>query len=287
MELFFQQLINGLVVGSVYSLVALGLTLVYGTMEIPNFAHGHLYMLGAYITLFMMTLYGISYWPAILISVAVLAVIGVVLERVVFYPLRHAPPVNAMIAALGVMLFLEAVARALWGADFRRMPSPYSGEVVQFFGLNVTQQRLIVIGSALVIMAALYWFLKRTTLGSAIEAVAQNREGALLVGIDIHKITMLTFGLSSALAATAASLVSPINLIFPAMGMMVILKAFAIIVLGGMGSVPGAIAGGYILALAESFGGTYVSSNYTDVIAFALLVIILAVRPTGLFSKGV
>lgn len=286
MELFFQQFINGLVVGSVYSLVALGLTLVYGTMQIPNFAHGHLYMIGAYITFFLTSVYGLSYWPAIVGSAIVVAAVGAVLERLVFHPLRHAPPVNAMIAALGVMLFLEALAKALWGADFRRMETPYSNEVWHLFGLNVTVQRILVIIGAVLIMVVLYWFLKKTVIGAAIEAVAQDRDGALLVGIDTSKITLLTFALSSAIAAIAASLIAPINLIFPAMGMMVILKAFAITVLGGMGSVPGAIVGGYILALAESFGGTYISSDYNDVIAFALLVVILAIRPTGLFSKG-
>jgi branched-chain amino acid transport system permease protein len=285
-ELFFQQFINGLVVGSVYSLVALGLTLVYGTMQIPNFAHGHLYMIGAYITFFLTSVYGVSYWPAIVGSAIVVAAVGAVLERLVFHPLRNAPPVNAMIAALGVMLFLEAIAKALWGADFRRMETPYSNQVLHLFGLNVTMQRILVIIGAVLIMVVLYWFLKKTVIGSAIEAVAQDRDGALLVGIDTSKITLLTFALSSAIAAIAASLIAPINLIFPAMGMMVILKAFAITVLGGMGSVPGAIVGGYILALAESFGGTYISSDYNDVIAFALLVIILAIRPTGLFSKG-
>lgn len=285
MALLLQELLNGLVLGSIYSLVALGLTLVYGVMELPNFAHGHLYMLGAYITFFMLTFYHFSYWPAILVSVVSLVLVGVLLERVVFHPLRKKPHVHTMIASIGVMLFLEALAQLIWGPDFRQMPTPYGG-VLKIFGLTVTQQRLIVVVSALLLMVLLYLFLKNTVIGSAIEAVAQNREGALLVGINTNRVSMLTFAISSALAAIAASLIAPINLIFPTMGMMVIMKAFVIIVLGGMGSIPGAILGGYILALAESIGGTYISTNYQDVIAFALLVMILSVRPAGLFSKG-
>jgi branched-chain amino acid transport system permease protein len=285
MVLLLQELLNGLVLGSIYSLVALGLTLVYGVMEIPNFAHGHLYMLGAYITFFMLTFGHFSYWPAILVSVVTLVLAGVLLERVVFHPLRREPHVHTMIASIGVMLFLEALAQLIWGPDFQRMPTPYGG-VLKIFGLTVTQQRLIVVVAALLLMVLLYLFLKNTVIGSAIEAVAQNREGALLVGINTNRVSMLTFAISSALAAIAASLIAPINLIFPAMGMMVIMKAFVIIVLGGMGSIPGAILGGYILALAESIGGAYISSNYQDVIAFALLVLILSVRPAGLFSKG-
>lgn len=285
MQLFFQELLGGLVLGSIYSLVALGLALVYGTMKIPNFAHGHMYMMGAYVTFFMITLYHLSYWPAILVSVAVLALAGIVLERLVFRPLRHAPEVNSIIAAVGVLFFLEAFARIFFGAEFRVMPTPYDA-VLHPFGLTVTVQQLVVIAAAAVIMAGLLLFLKRTLVGQTIEALAQNREGALLVGINAERVSMLVFAISAGLAAAAASLIASLNLIFPSMGFIVILKAFAIIVLGGMGSIPGAIIGGFILALAESFGGTYISTSYQDAIAFAILVIILSVRPNGLFTRS-
>jgi branched-chain amino acid transport system permease protein len=285
MELFLQQLLNGLVLGSIYSLVALGLTLVYGTREIPNFAHGHLYMLGAYVTFFLISVYGFHYWPAIIGSAVVLASIGIGLERIVFHPLRHAPHTNTMIASVGVMLFLESLAQNIWGADFRRMPTPYQA-VYHISSLTITQQQLLVLIAAILIMVALQLFLKKTIIGMTIEAMAQNREGALLVGIHANRVSMLTFAISSGLAAVAASLIAPINLIFPAMGTMVIMKSFAILVIGGMGSIPGAIVSGYILALAESLGGTYISTQYQDAIAFVLLVIILTFRPTGLFAKG-
>ena len=284
MELFFQQLINGLTLGSIYCLVALGLTLIYGIMHIPNFAHGHLYMVGAYCVLFLITLYGFNYWLAILVSMVILAVLGIIMERLVFHPLRNKPPTNSFIAAVGALLFLESGAMVLWGAEYRKMPEVF-GKVVNIFGVMTTQQRLVVILSALVLMGLLHLFMKKTLIGSTIEAMAQDREGAFLVGIDANMVSMMTFGVASALAAAAAGLAGPLFLVFPAMGGLVILKAFVIIVLGGMGSIPGAVVGAYILGLAESMGATVFPAEYKDLVAFVLLVIILSIRPTGLFAK--
>ncbi|MFJ7679776.1 branched-chain amino acid ABC transporter permease [Peribacillus sp. NPDC097264] len=285
MEILVQQLFNGLTIGSVYSLVALGLTLVYGILHIPNFAHGALYMIGGYVTLSMMTLSGLNYWIAMFVSVIVVGLLGVLLERFVFRLLRDAPPLHDKIAAIGILLFLEAFAQFVWGADFQTMQSPY-GQVVNIMGLTFTMQRLLIIVAAIVVMSVLYLFLKKTYTGSTIIAMSQSREGASLVGININKVAMLTFMISGGLAAIASSLASPINLVFPGMGHLVILKAFVIIILGGMGSVPGAIVGGYILGFSESLGATYISNDYKDIIAFFLLVVILTVKPTGLFAKG-
>ena len=282
--LFAQQVLNGLVTGSVYSLVALGLTLIYGTMQVPNFAHGQLFMLGAYLA-YALTRTGLHYWTAMVAAVAAVALLGVALERLVFRPLRHAPHLNSMIAALGLMLFLEAVAQNIWGEEFRHMESPYSG-VVSMFGLLVTSHRLILLGAAAVLMTALLVFLTRTLAGSAIRATAQNAEGALLVGIDTNRVATATFAISAALAAFAGVLIAPISLVYPSMGAMITLKAFVIVVLGGMGSVPGALIGGYLLALAESLGGTYVSATYQDLVAFVVLAFVFTFRPTGLFKEA-
>lgn len=285
MEILVQQLFNGLTIGSVYALVALGLTLVYGILHIPNFAHGALYMMGGYITLMMMVQYGLHYWLAILVSVIAVGLIGVLMERLVFHPLRHAPPIHDKIAAIGILLFLEAFAQFIWGADYQMMPTPY-GQVVQVFGLTFTMQRLLIIIAAIGVMVLLYLFLKKTFTGATIIAMSQERDGANLVGINTNRVAMLTFLISGGLAAIASSLAAPINLVFPGMGQLVILKAFVIIILGGMGSIPGAIIGGYILGFSESLGATYISNDYKDIIAFTLLVIILTVKPTGLFAKG-
>jgi len=286
LTLFFQQFVNGIALGSVYSLVALGLTLVYGVLKVPNFAHGALYMAGAYVSYVMMTSFGASYVVAIAVSVAVLAVLGGSMEWLVFRKLEGKTPVHSMIAALGLLFFMEGTADVIWGPTFRQVPTPFDG-VVTLLGVNITEQRILVIVAAVVTMVGLYLLLKRTLVGMSIEAMAQDREGALLVGIDVRRVAMLTFAISGALAAVAGSLIAPLLLVFPNMGELIILKAFVIVILGGMGSVPGAILGGYLLALAETMAGTYVSFAFSELIAFGMLVLVLVIRPTGLFQKGV
>jgi branched-chain amino acid transport system permease protein len=286
MELLAQQVLNGLVTGSVYSLVALGLTLIFGTMHVPNFAHGQLFMFGAYLSYALVMGAGINYWAAMAIAVATLAVAGAALERLVFRPLRNAPPLNSMIAALGMMLFLEAVAQNIWGPEFRHTDTPYSN-IVAVFGLPVAAHRLVLLAAAAASMLGLLLFLTRTTAGAAIRATAQDPEGALLVGIDTSRVAMVTFAISAAMAAIAGVLIAPISLVYPAMGSLVTLKAFVIVVLGGMGSVTGALIGGFLLALAESLGGTYVSSTYQDLVAFVVLALVFTFRPTGLFKASV
>lgn len=286
MDLFLQQVLNGLTLGSIYGLVALGLTLVYGIMHVPNFAHGALYMLGAYVAYFIMTTLGLNYWIAMAGAAAAVAAISVLCERLVFHPLRNAPPIHDKIAAIGLMLFFEAVAQMHWGAEFRRMPTPYN-EILHFAGLTLPAQRLLIIGGAFGLMAALHLYLKKTMTGATIIAMAQNRDGAFLVGIDANRVAMLTFAIGGALAAVGATLFAPINLVYPAMGNLLLMKAFVIIILGGMGSIPGAIIGGLIIGLAEALGGFYFSAEYKDLFAFVLLVVILSAKPTGLFTKGV
>jgi branched-chain amino acid transport system permease protein len=286
LTLFLQQLVNGIALGSVYALVALGLTLVYGVLKVPNFAHGALYMVGAYIVYVMLMGVGAPYVVAIAASIVGVAIMGGLMELAVFRHLAGKSGVHMMIAALGVLFFLEGTADVIWGPDFRQVESPFDG-VVTAFGINITEQRILVIVAAVLTMVGLYLLLKRTLVGMSIEALAQDREGALLVGIDTKRVALLTFAISGALAAIAGSLIAPIVLVFPLMGAVVILKAFVIVILGGMGSVPGAIIGGYLLALAETMAGTYVAFAFSELIAFALLVLVLVFKPTGLFTKGV
>lgn len=285
MDILLQQVLNGLTVGGTYSLVALGLTLVYGILHVPNFAHGAFYMIGAFVSHQLMVDWGMNYWVAMLGAAFIVALLAALSERLVFHPLRNASGLHPMIAAIGLMLFLEAGAQALWGADFRRMPTPYGG-IVDVFGATAPVQRLLIIGGAFALMLALHLFLTRTITGMTIMATAQNREGASLMGIDATRVGMLTFAISGVLAAMAATLYAPIGLVFPSMGNLMITKAFVIIILGGMGSVPGAIVGGLIIGFAEAFSAFYVSTDYKDIVAFALLVVILSLRPQGLFTRG-
>jgi branched-chain amino acid transport system permease protein len=284
MDLLLQQLFNGVMLGSTYAIVALGLTLVYGILQIPNFAHGHMYMLGAYVCFFLITVFGLGYWPALVATAILLAVAGIVLERLAYSPLRKQPHISSFISALGALIVLENGVIALWGPQGQRIPNPYPG-IIEVFGITMSQQRLLVIAAAVVMILLLQLFIKKTTLGSTIEAVAQNPEGANLVGINVKLVSSLTFAISTGLAAIAACLVAPIFMISPSMGAMLGMKAFVIVILGGLGSVPGAIVGGLVLGLIEALGGGYLSAAYKDVFAFGALVLILAVKPTGLFGK--
>ena len=286
MDLLLQQLFNGLTLGSVYILVGIGLTLVFGILHVPNFAHGSLYLIGGYTTLMVMKGLGVHYFVGILASIIVVALLAVLMERLVFNPLRNAPAIHDKIAAIGLVLFFEALVSLMWGTEYHRLLTPYDNTLT-FAGVNMTTQRILVIGVAIVVVILLNLFLKKTMIGSSIIAMAQNREGAFLVGINANAVAMMTFAISGALAAIAASLASPINLVFPGMGHLVILKAFVVVIIGGMGSIPGAIVGGLVLGISESLGATYISNDYKDMIAFLLLIIIMTARPKGLFAKGV
>jgi branched-chain amino acid transport system permease protein len=242
-------------------------------------------MIGAYVTYFALTSYGIPYIAAIGVAAVILALVGILMERLVFHPLRNAPHTHHLIAAVGLLFFLQSGAQVLWGSQFREMPSPFTG-IINVFGIGIGGQRLLIIVSSVVVMVGLFLFLKKTVPGQTIEAIEQDRTGASLVGIDANRVSMMTFGISAALAAVAAGLVAPINLLSPTMGEALNLKVFAIIILGGLGSIPGAIVGGFALALAEVFSNTYISNAFGEAIGFLFLLVVLAVRPTGLFSKG-
>ncbi|MFP4193613.1 MAG: branched-chain amino acid ABC transporter permease [Desulfosalsimonas sp.] len=285
MELFLQQVFNGIMFGSTYAIVALGLTLVMGILNIPNFAHGHLYMLGGYLLFFFGITLGMGYWPGFVMAVIVMAVVGVVMERIVYRPLNEQPHINAFIAAVGSLMFLESFALVVWGAQGLRISNPHP-QMVNFIGITMSAQRLLVVIGAIVLILGLHLFMKKTVVGTTIEAVAQNREGAMLTGINVDRVSGMTFAISAATAAVAASLITPIFMLSPAMGAILGMKAFVIVILGGMGSIPGAILGGYILGLIEALGGGYISADYKDVFAFGALILILAIKPNGLFGKG-
>lgn len=287
MAVFSQQVANGIMLGSLYALLALGVALIYGVLSVPNFALGTKAMLGGYVAFVATSVLGLSYWAAILASVLVLALVGLLVERFIFRGLRSAPPVNGLIAAFGLLLVLESLALIIWGATYRRVPSPYDQQIVRILGATMTGQRVLVVVTAVVLFVVLHLFVRRTALGTALRAVAQNPYGALTVGIHPDRIAALTLAIGSALAGVAGALIAPISMVYPTLGEMLIVKAFVITILGGVGNIAGAIAGGYVLGLVESLGAAYISADYKDVFAFAVLVLVLAVRPQGLFGKEV
>lgn len=286
MELFVQQLANGIMVGGIYGLMALGLTLIYGVLYIPNFALGHQAMIAAYITFFLVSLYRVNYFVAVAIAMVALAAMGVVLERFAFRPLKNAPHVNAFIVAFGLLFVLESGALIAWGATYRKIDTVYERQILTVLGARLPLQRVLVVVAVVVVIVAMQLFLKRTMAGAALRAVSQERDAAQLVGIDVDRVSALTMAVGSALGAAAGGLIGPIILVFPTMGNLMVVKAFVIIVLGGMGSVVGAIVGGFLLGLVESFAAGYLSPSFKDLYGFLFLVIILAIRPTGLFGRA-
>ncbi len=286
MELFLQQVANGIMVGGIYGLMALGLTLIYGVLYIPNFALGHQAMIGAYITFFLVSLYHVNYFLAVAIAMVALALLGVGIERLIFRPIKDAPHVNGFIAAFGLLFMLEGSALIAWGASYRKIETVYDRAVLTILGVRLPLQRVMVVAAVIVIIVAIQLFLRRTMAGTALRAVSQQREAALLVGIDGDRVASLTMAVGSALAAAAGGLIGPVILVFPTMGSLMIVKAFVIIILGGMGSVVGAIAGGFLLGLVESLAAGFLSPSYKDLYGFLFLVIVLAVRPTGLFGQA-
>lgn len=284
MGIFLQTIVNGVMLGSIYAMVALGLTLIYGILNIPNFSHGALYMIGAYVAYFTIVSFGAPYWIGLVVSMAILFGTGMLLERIAFRPLYDKPMINSFIVAVGLILIFENGALAIWGPEFRQFAPP-SSDVIKVLGTTITMQRIVVIIAAVLLIVAVHLFIKKTRIGTAIEATSQNRDGALLMGINVRRMGGITFGLGTALAAVAAVLVAPILLIYPMMGAPVIGMAFVIIIIGGMGSFFGAVLGGYLIGILETLVSSYVTTYFTEAIIFGLLVVVLAIKPTGLFGK--
>jgi len=292
-----QQLVNGITWGSIYSLIALGYTMVYGILRFINFAHGDVYMVGAYIAYYLVAAFGMSGGGAtplaalliILGAMAGAALLGVIIERLAYKPLRRQPRLTVLITAIGVSLFLENAGILVFGAEPKFFPQILTARAVRLpGGALTTSHQLLVLGGALVLMIGLSLIVYRSPIGRAMRALAYNRDVANLMGIPTDRIITFTFALGSALAAAAGVLVAlSTPRIDPLMGLIPGLKAFVAAVLGGIGNIPGAMVGGLVLGLAETLVSGYISSTYRDAIAFALLIIILLVRPAGLLGRAV
>ena len=293
MSEFLQQLINGIAWGSIYALIALGYTMVYGVLRLINFAHGDVYMVGAFAGFFAVKWLGLAQEPTIFGAVAVFllsmgccGILGFVIERGAYKPLRKAPRLTALITAIGVSLFLENAGQLIFGADPKFFPQIIAKEdVISSGGIILTNQQVIVLAVSLLLMVSLQLFILKTKTGKAMRAVSFNREAASLMGISVDRIISITFVLGSALAGAAAILVGLTNpKIEPLMGIMPGIKAFVAAVLGGIGNIPGAMLGGMIMGIAEVMVVGYLSSTYRDAIAFAILILILLFKPSGLLG---
>ncbi len=282
---FIQQIFNGLVVGSIYTLIALGLTTIFGILGIAHFAHGSVAMFGGYMTYFLISALGIGLLPSFILAMAVGALLGVVLERVAYYPVRNAPPINSFIIALGLTLIIEKLNLLAFGIDQVIIPTPFVN-VINIGGVTMPELRIYVLVIAAILVIGMTLLIQRTWIGMAVRAVAQNRVAAVLMGINVNSVSMFVFALSSALGVAAGVLVGALFAVAPGVSSGLVIKGFAVLILGGLGSIPGAIVGGMVLGVSEAFAAAFVSSAYKDVISFLLMILVLLVRPEGLMRRS-
>ena len=279
-----QQIINGAAIGGVYVLIALGLTTVFGILGIAHFAHGSVSMFGGYLTFFLVVQWGMPLLAAIACSLVVGFLLGVLIEILAYRPVRHASPINAFIVALGLTMMVEGLNLEFFGHEQVVIPTNLD-RIFSFAGVTITELRLYVILSAAFLILAMTLFVEKTKTGQAIRAVAENRDAAILMGVNVSTIPLVVFALSTALGVCAGVMVGSLFAIAPGIGENLVVKGFAVLILGGLGSIPGAIVGGLVLGITEALAAGFLSSAYKDVIAFVVMILELLFRPQGLMGK--
>ncbi|SHJ18157.1 branched-chain amino acid ABC transporter permease [Parasporobacterium paucivorans] len=287
---FISYLVNGISLGSVYAIIALGYTMVYGIAKMLNFAHGDVIMIGGYVTFMIMSTMGLSPWLGIVAAVVVCTLLGVVIEKIAYKPLRGASPLAVLITAIGVSYFLQNIALLIFGANTKSFTSVVSiPDLVLADGqLTISGETIVTIIASVIIMIAMTLFIKKTKTGRAMNAVSEDKGAAQLMGINVNKTISITFAIGSGLAAIAGILlVSSYPALTPYTGAMPGIKAFVAAVFGGIGSVPGAMIGGILLGVIENLSKAYISSQLADAIVFAVLIIVLLVKPTGILGKEI
>ncbi|MEX2163718.1 MAG: branched-chain amino acid ABC transporter permease [Sulfuricaulis sp.] len=284
METFFQSLVNGILTGTLYAMIGVGLTVIFGVMRIINLAHGDMVMLGMFGAYWSYTLWKIDPFVSALLLVPLLFIAGMLAYRFLLKAIIPGGELNTLLYTAGLSLLIANLALFAWTGDYRTLNLAYAEVPLRPFGIAVPVPLAIAFGLAVLITVALYFFLARTDTGRAVRATSQNAEAAALMGINVENISMITFGLGAALAAAAGVLLVPSLYLYPTVGEILIVKCFVIVVLGGLGSVPGAIAGGILLGVVESYGAVYVSVAYKDTIGFIIFLLVLLFRPQGLFG---
>jgi branched-chain amino acid transport system permease protein len=289
LEQLLQQVINGISLGSIYALIALGYTMVYGIIKLINFAHCDIYMIGAYVGYFCMTNFRLGVLPSLLIAMVICTLLGIAIEKIAYKPLRNATRIAALITAIGVSLFLEYGTMFFVKANVRSYPE-MKGILAQTFrlgGVVISMQQILIMGITVILMLLLQFIVRKTRIGKAMRAVSQDKDAAELMGINVDTTISFTFTLGSALAGAAGVLVGIYyNSINPLMGVLPGLKAFVAAVFGGIGVIPGAMIGGFFIGAVEVFVAGYGYSMYRDAVVFAILILVLIVKPTGLLGKN-
>ena len=287
---FLSYLISGISLGSVYTIIALGYTMVYGIAKMLNFAHGDVIMVGAYISFCTTSYLGLSPLVSVLLAIVVCTVLGIVIERLAYKPLRQAPALAVLITAIGVSYFLQNAALLIWGSSSKTFSSVVGDWSIKLFNdqLTITGVTIVTVLACVVIMVALTLFTTKTKLGTAMRAVSEDKGAAQLMGISVNSTISLTFAIGSGLAAIAGVLLcSAYPMLMPTTGSMPGIKAFTAAVFGGIGSIPGAMIGGILLGIIEIFAKAYISTQLSDAVVFAVLIVVLLVKPDGLLGKRV
>jgi branched-chain amino acid transport system permease protein len=285
LEALLQHLVNGLVLGGTYALLGIGLTLIFGLMNVVNFAHGEFYTLGAYAAFATLALLGLPFVAAIPVAIAVGIALGALCERVLLRPLRGESIDSVMLVMIGLWIAMQNGELLGWGGVAKSIPHPFPTAPIVVGPLGIAPLRLFVFGAAIALIVAAHLVIQRTRLGRAMRATFQDADTAALMGVRIGRIHTATFALGSGLAAAAGALLGPIFLVYPSMGDLASLKAFSVVILGGLGNVAGATFGGLLLGVAEELGAGYVSSGYRDAVGFVIIILVLLFRPSGLFAR--
>jgi branched-chain amino acid transport system permease protein len=285
MDQLLQHGLNALILGGTYALLGIGLTLIFGIMRVVNFTHGELYSFGAYMMFMWVMFTGVNFFLALVLAVLLGIALGAAIELALLRRLRGADIDTTMLVMIGAWIALQNLEQLTWSGVAKSINTPFPSDPLVLGPVSVSWNRLFVFAVALVLIAAAYAIINRTRLGKAMRATFQDRETAALMGVDIGTIHTATFALGSGLAAAAGALLGPVFVVYPTMGDLASLKAFAIVILGGLGSIPGATIGGFILALMEELGAGYVSSGFRDGMGFLLIILILILKPTGLFAQ--
>ena len=290
MVIFLSRLINGISLGSVYAIIALGYTMVYGIAKMLNFAHGDVIMVGAYVCFFAVANYSLPPLVGVLLAMVVCTVLGIVIERLAYKPLRQAPSLAVLITAIGVSYFLQNGAQLLWGSNNQMFPVFLNGDALSLMDgeLRVSVATVVNVVACVAIMLVLSWFTGKTKMGKAMRACSEDKGAAQLMGINVDTTISMTFAIGSALAAVAGVLyMSSYPILVPTTGSMPGIKAFTAAVFGGIGSIPGALLGGLLLGVIEIFAGGYISTQLQNAIVFAVLIVVLLVKPSGLLGKQI
>lgn len=285
--IFVEHLLNGLTLGALYAMVTLGLVLTFSVINLVNFAHGDLFMLAGYTSFLLLTPpLQLPYLVVIPLVMLLTAVYAGVMERVAIHPIIDRSWRTHAITTLGLSIILQNAALILFTSDPRQIPTQLASNILEFLGIRISVQRLLILAVVIVVVVGLQWFVRRTKLGKVMRAVSQNREMCAAVGINVRRVALITFALGGAITGLASVLVTPLFTVSPTMGSLLTLKALAAIVMGGMGQVNGAIFAAFVIGLVEAFFGGYVSFAYKDVVSFGLFILVLFLRPQGLFGRG-